>query len=445
MARLKKNSVVKTVLGESVTVLEKLGEGGQGIVYKVQWHGDNYALKWYAKGVGKNADAFYKNLKNNVEKGAPAPTFLWPLAITEIDSDGCFGYVMKLRPKEYKDFSQIIMNRAKFSGFKAVVNAALLMTVSFKLLHNKGLSYQDLNDGNFFINPADGDVLICDNDNVAPDGENLGILGKPGYMAPEVVAMKHMPDASSDRFSLAVILFMLFFRNHPLAGMRDNDGDDPDANVKSLYCTNSIFIFDPKDTSNRPKPGIHINAPKFWPVFPPFIQELFVKAFDKSLMTPDGANREDRIIEKEWLKQLVRLRESIVTCPYCNSDTFYGLKSPQRTCMNCGQIVKRPPVLNIKDRLIPLQPGSCLYRYEVDSLTDYSVEIIKEPIGTVVQNKIHANVTGLRNDSDFTWYRHTPGGIEQFFEKGKVLPIAPDNTIKFGTFCEGKIEMLETK
>ena len=35
MARLKKNSTVKTVLGESVTVLEKLGEGGQGIVYKV--------------------------------------------------------------------------------------------------------------------------------------------------------------------------------------------------------------------------------------------------------------------------------------------------------------------------------------------------------------------------------------------------------------------------
>ena len=30
-----------------------------------------------------------------------------------------------------------------------------------------GYSYQDLNDGNFFINPQSGDVLICDNDNVA--------------------------------------------------------------------------------------------------------------------------------------------------------------------------------------------------------------------------------------------------------------------------------------
>lgn len=440
MARLKKNSTVKTILGESVQVINKLGEGGQGIVYEVKWRGGNYALKWYHKGVGKNADKFYKNLKQNVEKGAPAPTFLWPLAITDKDENGCFGYVMKLRPKEYKDFSQFILNRVKFSGFKAVVNAALLMTVSFKLLHNKGLSYQDLNDGNFFINPADGDVLICDNDNVAPDGENLGILGKPGYMAPEVVAQKHMPDAFSDRFSLAVILFLLFFRNHPLAGQRDNDGDDPDGNVKKLYCTNSIFIFDPKDTSNRPKPGIHVNAPKFWPIFPPFIRDLFVQAFDKSLMKEDGSGRQDRIIEKEWLKQLVRLRESIVICPHCHEETFYNLKSQERPCMNCGKTVKRPHVLNVKDRLIPLQPGSAIYLYEIDSSKDFTVELIKEPIGTVEQNKKFANVTGLRNNSDFAWYRHTPGGKEEVKNKGEVVPITPDNIIKFGTLCEGKIE-----
>ena len=29
------------------------------------------------------------------------------------------------------------------------------------------MSYQDLNDGNFFIDPQTGKVLICDNDNVA--------------------------------------------------------------------------------------------------------------------------------------------------------------------------------------------------------------------------------------------------------------------------------------
>lgn len=32
--------------------------------------------------------------------------------------------------------------------------------------------------------------MICDNDNVAPYGENLGIAGKCRYMAPEVVIGK---------------------------------------------------------------------------------------------------------------------------------------------------------------------------------------------------------------------------------------------------------------
>ena len=45
MARLKKNSTVKTILGESVQVINMLGEGGQGIVYEVKWRGGNYALK----------------------------------------------------------------------------------------------------------------------------------------------------------------------------------------------------------------------------------------------------------------------------------------------------------------------------------------------------------------------------------------------------------------
>jgi DNA-binding helix-hairpin-helix protein with protein kinase domain len=41
-----------------------------------------------------------------------------------------------------------------------MVNAALNITAGFRALHNKGYSYQDLNDGNFFINPQNGNVLI---------------------------------------------------------------------------------------------------------------------------------------------------------------------------------------------------------------------------------------------------------------------------------------------
>ena len=98
MARLTKNQVLTTLDGKNIKVIDKLGEGGQGFVYKIKCENKNYALKWYKKPCD---DSFYKNLCDNVKRGAPAATFLWPLAITEKDSDGSFGYVMKLCPKRY--------------------------------------------------------------------------------------------------------------------------------------------------------------------------------------------------------------------------------------------------------------------------------------------------------------------------------------------------------
>ena len=190
MARLKLNSSVRTTDGEEILVKDELGEGGQGTVYKVLYKGKERALKWYSFGVGDNTDRFYENLERNIGRGIPAPTFLWPLALTELQKGKYFGYVMELRSGDYKDFGAFLLKRVCFKNYSAIVNAALQITASFRKLHNMGLSYQDLNDGNFFINPETGDVLICDNDNVSPDGFNLGILGKPSYMAPEVALRK---------------------------------------------------------------------------------------------------------------------------------------------------------------------------------------------------------------------------------------------------------------
>lgn len=434
MSKLKKETVVKTVLGENVTVIEELGEGGQGFVYKVDYKGRNCALKYYKKA---EKDEFYRNLRRNVEKGSPASTFLWPIAITQKDEKGCFGYVMELRPKEYKEFSQFILNRAKFSSFTAEINCALFIAVSFKILHNKGLCYQDLNDGNFFINPSNGDVLICDNDNVAPDGVNLGIQGKPRYMAPEVVLLNNKPDTYSDRFSLAVILFLLLFRNHPLAGCRDDDSIGPDKNEMNLYCLNPIFIFDPNDNSNRPKPNIHINAPRFWPVFPKYIQDIFIRAFDKNVMRSDGKNREDRIMEKEWLKSLVRLRQNLIFCPKCHEETFFDMTKNKCKCMNCGAEINKPVVFVIGNMQIPIQVGTKIYKYEIDDMADFTIENIKNEIGEVVENKKYPGVWGLRNLSNLIWYRHSPGGKEEIRKNGEVVPVIRENKIKFGTLSEG--------
>ena len=53
--------------GHSYQVLEALGEGGQGEVYKVEEGGERFALKIYKETMSPN---FLYNLKNNIEKGA---------------------------------------------------------------------------------------------------------------------------------------------------------------------------------------------------------------------------------------------------------------------------------------------------------------------------------------------------------------------------------------
>ena len=180
-------------------------------------NGKDYALKWYHNGAIANPKRFYKNLTDNIAKGAPTSAFLWPLYLTE-PKDGSFGYIMNLREKKYKDFSDFLLVKVRFGSISAAITACLNITNGFRDLHRKGFSYQDLNDGNFFIDPQTGDVLICDNDNVSPFGDNLGIAGKARYMAPEVVRNIKKPNTMTDRFSLAVILFRILFLDHPLEG-----------------------------------------------------------------------------------------------------------------------------------------------------------------------------------------------------------------------------------
>ena len=42
-----KGSRIPLQNGQSAEVIAKLGEGGQGSVYKVDYDGKDYALKWY--------------------------------------------------------------------------------------------------------------------------------------------------------------------------------------------------------------------------------------------------------------------------------------------------------------------------------------------------------------------------------------------------------------
>ena len=143
--KFQKNQIVSSG-GKDFRILDLLGAGGQGEVYLAECEGQKYAIKVYIE--NPSADFCY-NLKNNIEKGSPSQSFLWPRVLVE--SDEYFGYVVDLRPQNYVSFVSYLTVKNKFRDQSTLLRWCIELCLSFKKLHEKGYSYQDLNDGSFFL------------------------------------------------------------------------------------------------------------------------------------------------------------------------------------------------------------------------------------------------------------------------------------------------------
>lgn len=434
---------IKTLLGKDVIIEKWLAEGGQGDVYVVKYNGEQKALKWYKpKGMGKKPKAFYENLKSNAMRGAPSPEFLWPLDVTEW-VDGVFGYIMDLRPEGYYEVGDFMLTNVRFASYKTVIDAALHIVSAYRILHNMGYSYQDLNDGNFFINPKNGKVLICDNDNVAPNGTETGIVGKPRYMAPEIVypglsklnqnadgsvkpkyVQKNgkdvynwtpiFPDNLTDRFSMSVILFILFCMTHPLEGKRSLVPSMSPEQQEKLYGSEALFIMDPDDKSNAPDPKIHRNMKVVWPCLPDYMKDIFLKAFSKKAMSNPNA----RPKELDWINCLVRFRSEIVQCQ-CGNEIFTE-DGAACACDSCRKKANIPFRLVFSEYAIPGIAGSRIYRCQLGTC---NANDALNPVGQVLANKNDPSLLGIKNMSDKSWNATTPSGKAKRVMPGDVIPL----------------------
>lgn len=410
MTELSKNTIVSLVGGGTANIIKELGRGGQGIVYLVDVCGEKKALKWY---LNAPDDKFYRNLEHNIVSGAPSDAFLWPEYLTE-KQQGSYGYIMKLRPQNYYEFGNFLLAKVSFKSFSAMLSAAMKICNGFMMLHRFGYSYQDLNDGNFFIDPKTGDVLICDNDNVMPQGEKSGIMGKARYMAPEIVA-GGIPDKYSDRFSLSVILFMLFYANHPFEGAKVVACPCmTEAFEKRFYGSEALFIYDLNDKSNLPVRGIHQNVIRRWPVLPKLLRETFLEEFSQEKLK----NPTSRMIEQNWEKIISQVRDSLVVCPYCGEETFVDTEKQQDKCMDCGKDIDISKRLVFANRSLPLTNKTSIY-IDNDNIPD----------GVVTTDSTGFPL--IKNVSTESWTVETPSGKVKTVDPQGILPIKDGLKLNF--------------
>lgn len=420
MIELKIGESVSLTNGAQAKIVKELGRGGQGIVYLVEVNGQNMALKWYFNNM---RDWFYRNLEENVTKGAPSEAFLWPEYLTT-KQKGTYGYIMKLRPQGYHEFGQYLLARAKFKSFEAMVNAAMKICEGFKALHLSGLSYQDLNDGNFFIHPDTGDVLICDNDNVAPEGVSSGILGKARYMAPEVVTGKAMPSKQTDRYSLSVVLFLLFYANHPLEGARVLACPCmTEKYEKQFYGGEPIFIYDKVNANNRPVRGVHNNVLRRWNAFPAILRETFTQEFSCECLSDPNKRK----LERQWQDVIQQIRDMLVVCPECKDETFVEDANTPK-CMCCGKPFNIAGTLQINDRKVLLTPNTKVY-VDMDNKPD--IQVINVPGDRYPIQ--------LRNITTNNWVVETPSGKIRSVEPNMSMPVKAGLKVNLTAAIKGVI------
>jgi len=390
---------LQTTAGKRIKLLEFIGDGGQGEVYRIEYEGSkDYALKWYFP--HSSTQEQLEILKTLQKIGKPDNRFLWPIDIvTHMEKSECFGYVMPFRPSNYQSANKLL-SRSIEPSFFALLTACYQLADSFFQLHSKGLSYKDISINNIFIDPKTGYILICDNDNVAYEGINYSAVGgTPLYMAPEIVRGEATPNKYTDLYSLSILLFMILYISHPLDGIRETAiRAKDDAAFKMLYGTNPLYIFNKTDTSNAPDPEFHANAYAFHEIYPQKLKDTFEKAFTVGINEP-----EKRVEESVWRSLFIALRDNIVICNKCGVELFYDIEKVKNgnsiTCWGCQSEASIPVRMKINNDIVILNHYNKLFPHHTKGIlydfTKATAELSEHPT---------LKTKGLKNLSEDIWY-----------------------------------------
>lgn len=427
---LKVKQQVQCQVSKAVATVETfIAGGGQGEVYKALLGGSPLALKWYYPDQAKPEQR--ASLERLIHMGKPSDRFMWPIDLAIAPGVQGFGYLMPLLPHGFKGIVDLMKRRTE-PDFRALVTVCYHLAHEFLNLHAKGYCYRDISFGNVQFDPKTGELLILDNDNVGVDGRaGGGVLGTPRFMAPEVVRGEAMPSSKTDLFSLAILLFYLLCVSHPLEGKREATIKcfDMPAMTK-LYGTDPLFIYDPNKEANRPVPGFHDNALAFWPLYPEFIRNLFIRSFSDGIKDPVNG----RVRESEWRKAMLQLRDLIFNCGHCGAENFLdpgnGMPQDSIKCWACKKDLIPPLRIRIVKNLVLLNSGVQLFPHHIDDrrMFDFSA-----PVAQVEAHPTDPKIWGLKNLSKEKWTIQIGDGPWQDVAPGKNARIASGLKIQWGS------------
>jgi serine/threonine protein kinase len=312
--------------------------------------------------------------------------FCWPTKVVE--SKGQLGIVAPTYKSHFffqhgsrnNDFLQIkgkekdglwfasASHRAKFvdprelGDWRSYLKTCLKISRAIRRMHAAGLAHSDLSYKNVLIDPSGGNACIIDIDGlVVPNKYPPGVLGTPGFIAPEVMATvnlplgdpgRALPRIETDRHALSVLVYMYLLYRHPLRGGKVHD-PDPQKDEELSMGSRALFIEHPSDGSNRPKlnnvkpselPWADVTK-RPYSIAGPYLRELFDLAFVRGLHSPALRPTAD-----DWERALVKTVDLIQPCanPSCEQKWYVFDNTTRPVCPFCGTPYSgQLPVLNL--------------------------------------------------------------------------------------------------
>ena len=431
-----KGTVLYTQEEETVTVLTILYAEAHRKVYLVQWRKKEFLLRWYdrTEATGEREEQ-HEALVRRIGKNPDAQLLLWPMAIVtekgKWKEGQAFGELIERLPADYYEMYDFLRadgdpRQKRFPSLHVMIRAGMNLVAAVRRLHLRGMCFMDLNPTNVAIRPSDGDILLKDWENICVEGEPCTVNGMRGYMAPEIVrsGFQVTPNIQTDQFSLAVVLFRLFYIDHPMEGkIWEKFPLITDAAEDELYCIHPIYNMSSRDNRNRPNETYAPNVMRRMAMLPEILMEGFENTFVNGIENINGRTSENR-----WLQILSQARDQLVFLDPQGKDDRV-VRFDRKETIPRGRLRL---TLNKGSHEIALYPLQSIFKDVVSG----NREEYAQRIGRVASSKgrlVMQNLSGqtwkvydpvikkVADVADSAWFRILPGTQIQFDPVHKVV------------------------
>lgn len=348
-----------------IEIGDKLGEGGEGIVFDIKGRNE-FCAKIYQK---EMQDETKEKLEimcefrptDPLHKKEKVYSIAWPLSIIYEDENkkNPVGFVMpKIPMQKYAKINAIFERSSRerinlFTTWKYLYHVCLNLCSVVAAIHEKGYVIGDMNDENILVNKENGYVCIIDCDSFQVKDKKTGRVyrcgvGREIYTAPEFIGknfneIDRYPE--SDNFALATILFRILMGGFLPYQAKDKCAEEapgPNDKVKRGY-----FPYFPghRDKVEPPDESLDFD------ILPKDIQELFIRCFVDGHKEP-----KKRPTAKEWLKAFIKNKKNFVQC---QNNPMHFYLNHLKSCPWCkiGDKKEHFPAFQIGEQIPVSQPN----------------------------------------------------------------------------------------